>query len=62
MLSYKSDAATTTTVIQYLSPALVLIFVSLKNKKLPSVIELVAVLLSIVVVFLLVTHGNLSNI
>ena len=31
MLSYKSNAATTT-VIQYLSPALVLIFVSLKIK------------------------------
>lgn len=53
--------AATTTVIQYLAPALVLIFVSLKNKKLPSIIEFVAVILSIVGVFLLVTHGDFSN-
>ena len=58
-ISYSNAA--TTTVIQYLAPALVLIFVSFKNKKLPSVIELVAVILSILGVFLLVTHGDFSN-
>lgn len=56
----ESNAATAT-VIQYLSPALVLIYVSIKNKKLPSIIEIFAVILSIIGVFVLVTHGNFNN-
>lgn len=56
----QSNAATAT-VIQYLSPALVLFFVSIKNKKLPSKVEIIAVVLSILGVFILVTHGDLNN-
>ena len=56
----QSNAATAT-VIQYLSPALVLIYVSIKNKKVPSIVEIFAVILSIVGVFVLVTHGNFNN-
>lgn len=53
--------AATATVIQYLAPALILIYISLKNKKRPSMIEVLAVMLSIFGVFILVTHGDLSN-
>lgn len=53
--------AATATVIQYLGPAIILIYQSLRNKSLPSFIELFAVILSIIGVFILVTHMDINN-
>ncbi|MDO5009595.1 MAG: EamA family transporter [Intestinibacter bartlettii] len=53
--------AATATVIQYLGPAIILIYQSLRNKSLPSFVELFAVILSIIGVFILVTHMDINN-
>ncbi len=51
-----------TTVILSATPAMVVIWDSLKNKKMPSRIETAAVILAILGVFLLVTGGDISKI
>ncbi len=54
--------AAATTVILSATPAMVVIWESLWNKKLPKKIEVAAVILAIVGVFLLVTGGDISKI
>ena len=49
------------TVLTYFGPTLVLIFVCLKEKRKPLKYEIVAILLSSFGVFLLATHGNITN-
>lgn len=53
--------AGTATVLQYATPVLVLIYACLREKMLPSWTELVAIVLAIGGVFLMATHGNLSE-
>lgn len=60
--SIAAGNAAAATVIQYTCPAIVIIWVSLKNKKLPGRGELAAVILAIVGVFLLVTGGDIHKI
>ncbi|WP_455544340.1 DMT family transporter [Intestinibacter sp.] len=60
-VAIKYSNAATATVIQYLGPAIILIYQSLRNKSLPSFIELFALILSILGVFVLVTHMDISN-
>ena len=60
-VAIKYSNAATATVIQYLGPAIILIYQSLKNKSLPSFVELFAVVLSILGVFVLVTHLDINN-
>lgn len=48
----------TATVLQYLGPILIVIFVCLKNLKMPTVAEAVSIFLAVLGVFLLATHGN----
>ena len=49
-------------VIQYTCPAMVILWVSLKNRKIPARGELLAVVLAIAGVFLLVTGGDIHRI
>lgn len=60
-VAIKYSNAATATVIQYLGPAIILIYQSLKRKSLPSIIELFALILSILGVFVLVTHMDINS-
>ncbi|MGN1032397.1 MAG: DMT family transporter [Intestinibacter sp.] len=60
-VAIKYSNAATATVIQYLGPAIILIYQCLKNKSLPSFIELFALVLSLLGVFILVTHMDINN-
>lgn len=53
--------AGTATVLQYATPVLVLINACLRNRVLPSWTEVVAIVLAIGGVFMMATHGNLSE-
>ena len=48
----------TATVLQYLGPIMIVIFVCVKNLKMPTVSEAVSIVLAVAGVFLLATHGN----
>lgn len=50
--------AGTATVLQYTGPVFILVYLSLKNKRLPRPTELAAISLAVLGTFLLATHGN----
>ena len=50
--------AGTATVIQYLGPALILVWVCLQTRRLPERKEIIGVLLALLGIFLIATHGN----
>ncbi len=53
--------AGTATVLQYLSPVLILVFVCLKNKKLPVLAETVAIILAVGGTFVIATGGDIHS-
>lgn len=53
--------ASTATIIQYLCPALIMIYIAIKNKKMPEKIDIVAVIFALVGIFLISTHGNIHS-
>ena len=53
--------AGTATVLQYIGPVLILIYLSLKNKRLPRPGEFLAITLAVAGTFLLATHGKPGN-
>ena len=50
--------AGTATVLQYIGPVLILIYLSLRNRKTPRPVELLAIILAVAGTFLLATHGR----
>lgn len=54
----KHSNAATATVIQYLGPILIAIYLALKHKRLPTFIEYLSIFLAVLGTFLLVTHGD----
>ena len=54
--------AATATVLQYMAPVFVMLWVSLKNKSLPEGRELLGIVFAVVGVFLISTHGNLDKV
>lgn len=50
--------AGTATVLQYVGPVLILVYFSLRNKRMPRPVELTAIALAVAGTFLLATHGN----
>lgn len=50
--------AGTATVLQYLGPVLILVYLSLRSWKMPRPVELLAIVLAVAGTFLLATHGN----
>lgn len=50
--------AGTATVLQYIGPVLILIYLSLRHKRLPRPNEILAITLAVAGTFLLATHGN----
>ena len=53
--------AGTATVLQYLSPAMILVFMCLKNKRIPALTEIIAIILAVGGTFLIATGGNFSS-
>lgn len=51
--------AGTATVLQYLGPVLIVVYVSLRNHRLPAKQEVAAVIFAVIGTFLLATHGKL---
>lgn len=60
-MAVQSSNAGTATVLQYLSPVLILLWLCIREMRLPGGMELLAILLSLTGVFLIGTHGNLSG-
>ena len=50
--------AGTATVLQYIGPVLILIYLSLRNRKPPRPVELLAIILAVAGTFLLAPHGR----
>ena len=53
--------AGTATVLQYVTPVLILAFVCAKHRRLPTAAELVAITMAIVGTFIIATHGQLTE-
>ena len=53
--------AGTATVLQYVTPVLILLFTCLVGRRLPSVIEVVAILLAISGTYIMATHGQIGQ-
>lgn len=53
--------AATATVLQYTAPVLIVVYLALRNRKLPSLVEVLAVIGCLLGTILLATHGNLNN-
>ena len=60
-MAVQSSNAGTATVLQYLSPILILLWLCIREMRLPGGMELLAILLSLAGVFLIGTHGDLSG-
>lgn len=61
-LAIQYSNAATATILQYLYPAIIATFLTIQLKKLPSLAMIVAIILSIVGAFLLVTNGHFDEI
>ncbi|GGE40474.1 permease [Pullulanibacillus camelliae] len=54
----KAGNAATATLLQYLAPVIIVFYLSIRTKALPHFVECIAILLSIIGTFLLVTNGS----
>ncbi|ASK29404.1 EamA family transporter [Chryseobacterium sp. T16E-39] len=57
----KHSNAATATVLQYAGPVVIAIYLAFKNKKIPILLEFLAIVLAILGTSLLVTHGNIDR-
>lgn len=57
----KHSNAATATVLQFVGPILIAIYLSIKYRKLPTKTEILAIILAVAGTFLLVTHGQLNS-
>ncbi|AKF95742.1 DMT family transporter [Brevibacillus laterosporus] len=57
----KHGNAATATILQYLAPVLITCYVAIRLKRLPTLKELLAVVLALLGTFLLVTHGSINS-
>lgn len=60
-ITIKHSNAATATVLQYIGPVLIAVYLALKNKRWPRLLEVLAIALAVLGTFLLVTHGNLGS-
>ena len=61
LFAIHSSNAGTATVLQYTCPILIVIYVSLKEKTIPTVMEYVAIFCALVGTFIIATHGDPFN-
>ena len=57
----KHSNAATATVLQYTGPVLIVLYLALKNRAVPRLIEIIATLLAVLGTVLLVTRGNMNS-
>ncbi|MGH1517274.1 DMT family transporter [Chryseobacterium sp. JK1] len=57
----KYSNAATATVLQYAGPVIIALYIAFKNRKIPALLEIAAIILALGGTFLLVTHGNISS-
>lgn len=60
-MAIEASNAGTATVLQYTSPILIVVFMAVKNRKMPAIIEIIALILAVMGTFLLATHGNMGT-
>ena len=53
--------AGTATVLQYISPVLIMILVCISEKRIPKIMEVVALVLAVLGIFLIATHGDVKH-
>lgn len=58
----KYGNAATATILQYLSPVIITIYISIKTRKRPSIQEIWGIILAMLGTFLIITKGNVSSI
>ena len=61
LFAIHSSNAGTATVLQYTCPILIVIYVGLKEKTVPTIMEFVAIVFALVGTFVITTHGNPFN-
>ena len=61
LFAIHSSNAGTATVLQYTCPIFIVIYVSLKEKTVPTIMEFVAIVFALVGTFVIATHGNPFN-
>ena len=61
LFAIHSSNAGTATVLQYTCPIFIVIYVSLKEKTVPTIMEFVAIVFALVGTFVIETHGNPFN-
>ncbi|WP_160139901.1 DMT family transporter [Chryseobacterium sp. c4a] len=57
----KHSNAATATVLQYAGPVIIAVYLAFKNKRLPVVLEIIAIIMAVLGTVLLVTHGDISS-
>lgn len=57
----KYSNAATATVLQYAGPVIIAVYIAFKNKRVPVLVEIAAIVLAVLGTFLLVTHGDTSS-
>ncbi len=57
----EASNAGTATVLQYLAPVFIMIYVCLRVKRLPNKVEVLSIVLAVGGVFLIATHGNINS-
>lgn len=60
-VAVESSNAGTATVLQYTAPIIIMVYVSVRKKKMPSKTEILALVLAVGGTFLLATHGNITS-
>lgn len=60
-ITIEESNASTATILQYTAPVLIMVFMSLKNKKIPESKELISLVFVVVGTFFIVTHGNIHS-
>lgn len=57
----ESSNAGTATVLQYVAPVMIMIVVCIMEKKIPKIVEIVAIICALTGIFLIATHGNVHQ-
>lgn len=60
-MAVERSNAGTATVLQYTAPVMIMVYVALRNKKMPTRLEMTALVLALAGTFLLATHGNVTT-
>lgn len=60
-MAVEQSNAGTATVLQYTAPVMIMVYLALRNRKMPTALEMAALVLALGGTFLLATHGNVTS-